>query len=159
MHLLSLANSEKKQNFHPSTINSALDWLKDPKNQALPLGKYDIGNGCFAIVQEYEPKPFLESEFENHHQKIDIQFLVNGNEFLYWTSLREAKGYKAYSNQDDIEFFTPALNEAFYTRIALGGDRAVILWPGDWHMPCIKNQLAASTESKVKKIVIKIPVQ
>lgn len=158
MHILSLATLGKEQKFSPSTINTALKWLADKKNHTLAPAKYDIGNGCFAIIQEYDPKPFTESEFENHHQKIDIQFLVSGKEFLYWTNQQESNKYQVYNADKDIEFFTPLANESNYTRIALDGDRAVILWPGDWHMPCVEAPIGNNMDKKVKKIVIKIPV-
>jgi biofilm protein TabA len=148
---------------HPQ-FKSALQWITDGKQNPRPLGKSEIGEGMFAIVQEYNPKPLDGAEFENHHQFIDIQAIEKGVEAIYWTKMTDSVNFSRtakYSVENDIEFYGTSDVETESSRIILTPGMFMILWPGDWHMPGISPQPASDTQislNRIRKIVIKVPI-
>lgn len=139
-------------------IDTAVNWVIGHKTTPLPMGKVEIGNGIFAIVQKYATQ--APKEFENHHKYIDLQILMAGTEWLYWTQNEIADPSTQYNPDKDIEFVTPKKPMNAYTKIVLEGDRFVLLWPNDWHMPCIcPSEKVPASPPEVTKIVVKIPLE
>ena len=115
-----------------------------------PVGSYDLaGDDLVAKVQEYTTR--AEGKFEAHDRYIDIQYIVEGEEKMY------------YARRTGMEVLSPmdaAKDAAFYADTAdcveitvRAGDFA-IFFPDDAHKPGIR----ANGECTVKKIVMKVKV-
>ena len=107
----------------------------------------------YANVDEYTTKTLENCKLEAHKKYIDIQILLDGVEELDYINVEGVKVKEAYIPERDIMFFdTP---EKVLNRIILGTGKFVLLYPHEAHQP----QMAyKNIPSKVKKVVVKIPV-
>jgi biofilm protein TabA len=142
-------------------LSAGLAWIEKNKDVTHADATIPLENGMRVIVQSYDPKTLAGGQFENHHKFIDIQYVVQGAELIYWTKPRKLPVAKAYSGEKDIEFFDVVDPVANSTGILLEAGMFAILWPGDWHLPCINPAVAHASYSgvkgKVKKFVVKVP--
>ena len=119
-------------------------------SSADPVGSYDLaGEDLVAKVQAYLTR--TEGKFEAHDRYIDIQYIVEGEEKMY---------YARRTGMTELSPMDPAKDAAFYADpvhcveiTARAGDFA-IFFPDDAHKPCI----CVSEPSEVKKIVMKVRV-
>ncbi len=107
----------------------------------------------YANVDEYTTKTLENCKLEAHKKYIDIQILLDGVEELDYINVEGLKVKEAYIPERDIMFFdTP---EKVLNRIILETGKFVLLYPHEAHQP----QMAyKNIPSKVKKVVVKIPV-
>ena len=113
--------------------------------------KYEIGKkGIYAILQEYTPKKKADMSIESHHKYIDIQFIVDGKEYLGYTYKNNLKSC-GYEKEHDTEILTGEI-----ILLPFHKNQFAILFPEDAHMPGVKSSGSTKT---VKKIVIKVPVK
>jgi YhcH/YjgK/YiaL family protein len=155
-----LANSKRYCEFLPALFKDAFDWIETHIKPLPELGKHPLPNGCFAIVQKYYPKPYAGGEFENHHKYIDLQVVLGGAEAIYTTQEKPDKIDTPYSGENDIEFFKPIQGKDYAKQVLRKGG-FTILWPGDWHMPCIELEETKEIDEgapEVFKCVVKIPI-
>ena len=85
--------------------------------------------------------------------------MLEGSEAIYTTQTPPSKIDTPYSAENDIEFFKLTHGRDYSIQVLRKGD-FTILWPGDWHMPCIELDETKDLEDgapEVFKIVIKIP--
>ena len=62
-------------------FKKSFDYISETDFEKLPCGRYEIeGKNLYVNVDEYETK--LVSKPEYHKSYIDIQFLVNGEEYI-----------------------------------------------------------------------------
>ncbi len=128
-------------------IAKAFAYINETDLTSIEAGKYEIDNGdIFAIVMEYDTKD--KSEIESHFKYIDIHYIISGVEYMGVTLLK-----------NQIPVIKNAENDyAFYEcdtdLIKVEAGMFTIFFPDDIHMPCIK----ATQISKVKKVVVKIPI-
>lgn len=53
----------------------AFEFIQEHQKDGLPTGRYEIGNGVYALVQK-QPLLFLsQAKWEAHRNYIDIQFI------------------------------------------------------------------------------------
>ncbi|MCK5344780.1 MAG: YhcH/YjgK/YiaL family protein, partial [Candidatus Heimdallarchaeota archaeon] len=62
-----------------SLFSLVLEFL-DKGIDDLGIGRYDLGEGVFAMVSEYQTKDFDEGFIEAHRKYIDIQIILRGAE-------------------------------------------------------------------------------
>lgn len=121
-----------------------------------PLGKIYLSDDrlTFANVEEYTTKTVENCRLEAHKKYIDIQLLLEGVEELDYTGVEGLNVAEAYSKERDIMFFeTPA---RVLNRVILEKGKFALLYPHEAHQP----QMAyKNTPSKVKKVVVKIPIK
>lgn len=139
----------------------AFEWLD--KNRADPpaTGVHHLDLNVRAIVETYKPEPIGTRDFENHRKYIDIQYLAEGIEWLFWTKPLDLPVKKEYNEGDDIEFFSCMDPVGAGSLVRLQADLFVVLMPGDWHMPCIAPSLSPEKSAgtdPVLKFVFKIPI-
>lgn len=133
---------------HPR-FEAAFEALKKLISENAEVGKYEIdGTNIYAMVQEYETKPFSEKKFEIHKEYIDIQYIVSGKEAMGFDSLDKLTPVGKYA--PDIQFF--GMNEG-YDRINLCAGEYVVFFPDEPHAP---GAAVDDIPSTVKKIVVKI---
>ncbi len=129
-------------------IESSLKYIKTLE-KTLACGRYDLHSGIYYGVDEYFTKEFGYPEV--HRKYIDLQYILEGEEIIYVTNISDCSGSKGYDEARDIEFFENSANSK--ELIMKTGDWAVF-YPDDAHTP----QIILNKSSKVKKIVVKIPV-
>lgn len=133
-------------------LQAAFAFISGNNLHSLPLGRYDLENGVFAIVQEYFTKE--ESVYEVHKKYIDLQYVVSGEEIIYVSDINEIQEcVEIYDETKDIAFYQTAQS---CRKVKLEKDTFVILFPNDAHKPCIS---VCGNPSEVRKVVVKIPVK
>lgn len=132
-------------------IRAGLDFLARPDLITLETGRYDLpdSGGSYALVQEYETKLRAQTKWEAHRKMIDLQFLVRGQEWMGYADIARLK-MEGYHADDDY-----SLGEGDGDWLRLDAQYFVILFPQDGHMPSI----AVAEPQKVRKVVVKIPVE
>lgn len=132
-------------------IAKGFEYLKNTDFATVSPGKYEIdGTNIFASIAEYNTKDISEGKYEAHKQYIDIQYIVKGEERLYFTPISETSELIAYNSEKDVEFVTA---EGGNYIVAPAGT-FLIFFPNDAHMPNITN----NAQSAVKKVVVKVKV-
>lgn len=134
-----------------SRFQRAFDFLKRGDLAALPEGWIELGDGVRASVQHYSTSPERELNFETHEQFFDVQYLVEGLEFVGVCTREGLEVETPYEEGADVAFYR---DPPLAGRVLLRAGDYVALGPGDAHKP----RCAAGTPMAVKKIVVKVPV-
>jgi len=122
-------------------------YLQNTDYKKLPVGRYDLEDGVYFMVQHYATKPLEEGRFEAHQKYIDIQLILRGQEQIGYAPISELQEETAYEEARDVQFFQ---GEGSLLQVA--EDSFCVFFPQDAHMPGIKGA------DEVEKIVVKIPV-
>lgn len=133
-----------------SNLKVAIDYITKNNFKNITPGRYELSNGLFFLIQEYETKPESEAKFESHLKHIDIQMILEGDEIIDIAPSNKLIKDQGYDASKDIEFYLP-INE--YLRLKFRANDFGIFFPQDGHRPSIK-----LVSKKVKKLVFKIPV-
>ena len=129
-------------------INKAFEYIKSTDFTNIKPGKYLIdGEIIYASVSQYLTKDKLESKPEAHRKYLDVQYIIEGNELIGYAPLDDQEIAVAYLETNDIAFYT---GEVSFLRMKTG--MFMILFPGDLHQPCIKEE----TSTFVRKVVVKV---
>ena len=141
---------EEQIDLHPEVWETAGVFLRDTDLAALPLGRNEVGAGCFANVQEYNTK--LESKYELHRRYIDVQLLTSGEELVYVADREDAREPQGeFNTKNDFILYASATKER---KVTVSPESWLILYPTDAHMPCMAID---GVSRPVRKIVVKIP--
>ena len=143
---------ENSENYYSlsKNIRKGLEWLSSNDLINIENGKHIInGDSLYANVQEYETKS--DADYEAHKKYIDIQYIINGNEYIGVSNYDNCKTCKQYDPQKDIEFLTLDEDDKY---IELEEGEFMILFPNDAHKPSINPQ----KQTHVKKAVVKVAV-
>lgn len=129
---------------------SAYDFIINKADTA-EVGKYELENGAYLMVQEYETKSRLEAKYEAHKKFIDIQMVLKGEELIVVTPIEKMEPCDEYNEVKDVIHYK---HNDECTDYYIGSGDFLILFPEDIHMPgvCINGK------SNVRKIVVKVPV-
>lgn len=129
----------------------AYDFMIKLQTDVIGDGRYELQNGVYANVETYMSQPREERKFENHRKYIDVQIVIEGEEFIELFPVDKFSENSSYDDEKDLSFFS---NDREGTKIKLSKGDSLIIFPGQAHMPCIQTDVSA----KVKKAVIKIPI-
>lgn len=143
-----LDNSHLYTSINPK-IEIGLKYIKSTNFNLLAEGFYDIKDGIFAIVSEYHSKEKLECKPEAHRKYIDIQYIIQGKEFIGYTPLVKQEVLIDYNSDQDVIFYKATCS---FSEITQG--MFAIYFPTDIHQPCVK----VDESIAIKKVVVKIPV-
>ena len=132
-------------------VRAGLQFLARPDLMTLEKGRYDLpdSGGSYALVQEPETKLRSGAKWEAHRKMIDLQFMVRGRELMGYADIARLK-MGEYHADDDY-----SLGEGDGEWLRLDEQYFMILFPQDGHMPSI----AVTEPEKVRKVVVKIPVE
>jgi len=131
-------------------FEKAFKFLKREDLGSLAVGKYEIdGEEVFALVQEYETKDLENAKYEAHKKYIDIQYMLDGNEYMGYSSIDKLKITSPYSEENDFMLLSGEAN-----LIMLNSKDFSVFFPEDAHMPGI----AIKDKNKVRKVVVKVIV-
>ena len=129
-------------------FSKAFDYISATDFNTLNVGRYEIdGDNIYVNVDEYETKKVSKPEF--HKKYADIQFLVNGSEYIGYCPKDRLLECEEYNTEKDIGF---GLGVVDYIKMKPG--QFMILFPDDAHQPC----MADGNPQKVKKVVVKVKV-
>ena len=144
-----LENIGRYESLNPR-FKAAFAFLRRPDISGIALGRTELeGTALFALVQEYETKPIHEGKLEAHKKYIDIQVVLQGEEFIGYAPLGGQPVAKAFDPDKDIGFYD---GEAWFTLLRKG--MFAILFPEDAHLP----GRYTDKPKAVKKIVLKVSV-
>lgn len=131
-------------------IEIALRYLLTTDMMTLAPGRHDLAGGCYAMVQDYETVGREKKRWEAHREYVDVQFIASGVELIGCADCSTLRQLENYNDEKDIEWFEG--NGDFVT--AMQGS-FVILFPHEAHMPGV----VGDRPSKVRKVVVKVPVE
>lgn len=143
--------NNRNYDFESPLFKIAYAFLTEKDLLQLPVGRIDLENGIYANVQEYETKPENECIFETHKKYFDIQYVVSGIECISICDLKDLTVLTPYNEEKDITFYSDPKK---YSKVILSCGDYVIVSPDEAHKP----KCMVDTPSKVKKIVVKVPV-
>ena len=85
------------------TFKKAFKFLDNFEKKALLDGRYVInGNKIYATISSYNTLPIIEKSWESHKKYIDIQYIIEGKEYIGYCSIKEMKNPEEYSNENDV---------------------------------------------------------
>lgn len=145
-----ISNLEYYKSFNEA-FTAIAAFLKNNDAAKLENRTYDLEDGIFANVSEYEPSK-EDYCWEGHRKYADLQYIVSGNELIKWAPSDEMENPFEYSEKDD---FT-GCNSLKCREVCLAADAGYFAYfaPCDLHKPGLFLE-----SGKVKKIVFKIPVK
>lgn len=129
----------------------AFEFLKRKDLNVLSSGWYDLGEGVRASVQRYVTSPAEELSFETHERFYDVQYVVEGQEYMGVASRDGLKVKTPYDADNDVTFYE---DPDLPGQVLLRKGEYIILAPEDAHKP----RCAAGEPAPVVKIVVKVPV-
>jgi len=130
-------------------LDNAINFLLNNDLAKMEVGKYDIdGDNVYYLIQEYNTKNRDNGKFEAHHNYIDIQYILDGQEFIGYAPIENLKPLNEYDEKKDK---TNLVGEAEMHLIKKG--MCAIYFPNDAHMPSVNDENII-----VKKAVVKIRV-
>lgn len=133
-------------------LDTAIDYLQNGDKTNLEVGKFAIdGDEVYAIVSEYSTRAIDEGKYETHEKYLDIQCLLEGEEFILVTnkSKLESTGYDAAI---DKENYTDGAEEV---SVRVLPEIALILYPEDAHKACC---MVNNERKPVKKLLLKVKI-
>lgn len=133
-------------------LKIAKAFIVDPATARLGPGSYELGDGLYALVQEYRSSPASEKRWEIHRERHDLQFIVSGEECIGWSvALIDPEPYDAGR---DIAFSDKV---GFATELSLAAGHFAFFFAGEAHRPGIVGPGAKESARAVRKIVVKLP--
>lgn len=132
-----------------SRINEVISYLAKQDLANVPVGKYQVDDDFYYMVQEYVTKAEADCRLEAHHKYVDIQWIVSGRERIDCVSVEGLTVEEEYNADKDVVFFKESDN---MMRCVLNAGSYVVLFPNDAHKPCI----AVESPEQVRKVVAKV---
>jgi len=143
-----IENAALYYSIHPK-FKQAFDYLNSIDVQSIPVGRHEIDDKMYVLVQEYVTKTKEEGKWEAHRRYIDLQFVVQGAEGMGYANIHHLQQGEYISEKD----FLPLFGEG--DQVALKSGCFVLLFPEDAHMP----SMALGEPAPARKIVLKIAVE
>lgn len=116
-------------------------------------GRTELAGGAFGLEQAYMSKQRPDAYFESHKLYIDVQVIVEGEEFIEVSDIAKLNVKEDKTPGKDVIVYHMA-DGASTTALRLSTGEASVLFPVDGHMPSV----AIKESAFVRKIVVKVPV-
>lgn len=149
-----IANIKQLQPYKKISENLkiAIEYLETVDMNSLELGIYDIkGEDIYAMVSSYTNFDPKERQHEAHNNYIDIQYVIDGEEYAYCCDRSKLKPSSEYIVDRDKQDFA---GDAEEVAIRLQKGLVAIYFPSDAHKVCCK----IDEPKQVRKLVIKVKV-
>jgi YhcH/YjgK/YiaL family protein len=128
--------------------DKAFEWLKTTDLKGLSNGRHVIdGDNVYALVTEAPTKDFEKTAFESHHNYVDLQLVVTGEENMSKAPLNSVTVSKPWNERTDLANYTG--NGKIYT---VPAGTFMLFFPTEAHRP----NITPGGNKVVKKVVIKI---
>ncbi len=128
-------------------VYTALKFLAETDFTDMEIGKYELNDRIYYMVQEYETKQKTVSEV--HKDYIDIQLIVSGKEVIGIAPLECEKELVEAKPEKDIWKYTCETQPVW-----LADNDFMVLYPNDIHMP----GSTIGDSVKCRKVVVKIKI-
>jgi len=143
----SLENVKHYRNLN-ERIKKAFEFLEEIDFKTIEPGKYNVeGDDIFALVSEYNTKDQSDAHAEAHERYIDLQYVVEGEEYIGYAPLEDQDIMEPYNVENDIVFYHAQLSHVKFSE-----GMFAIFFPNDVHAPGIQIE----SSKPIKKVVIKI---
>ncbi len=127
----------------------ALRFLRETDFSEVAAGRYELdGDALYYLVQVYAPKAVAAGKAEAHRNYIDVQYVVEGEEYIGYADLSQTRVGEYLAEKD----FVQVEGEMALVRVAAGS--FMVLFPNDAHMP----GLTTGAAETVRKVVVKVKV-
>lgn len=152
MFIGSLDTLEESCVDYPPQIKKALEYLKSQDFTQMADGRYEIdGAACVANLQRYTTRLVSECKPETHEKYLDIQFMVEGEEYIGWCPFSpDLKVVEAYDAARDVAFYEGLVPDS---NVVLSPGSFAVLYPEDVHRP---QGAVDDIPAPVTKVVVKI---
>jgi biofilm protein TabA len=127
-------------------ISEALEAMNRIEQQE--FGKKYFFEGGYFFFQEGATKPIEESQFEAHRNYVDLQIVLEGEEYIAWNKIDDLTEAIPYNAERDVQKFTG--KDAHKMKMSEG--MAYICFPWDGH----KAVFHVDQPLHFKKAVIKL---
>lgn len=115
-------------------------------------GRHPIdGELLFANVANYNTKSLHDSKVEVHREYIDVQFLLSGQEMIFYNPLAGLKKDGKFNKEKDFGLYERNMKTAIPLPMSSGN--FAIFFPEEGHMPGVN---FSEISEPVRKIVVKI---
>jgi YhcH/YjgK/YiaL family protein len=136
-----------------SDLQTAFDFLFRKAWEGLPEGRFEIdGAVVWGLVQSYDTEPTPAKEMETHRHHIDLHFITEGEETIYWIPAEYLNPDGVYDQTRDVWLTSLAVGANQVTPLRLRSGELAVFFPSDGHWP----RRASGTSARVKKILIKV---
>jgi YhcH/YjgK/YiaL family protein len=141
-----IANYRKYVGLHPlfDRAFEFLNGLKDDDRGSFPIN----GKSLFASVAEVTGRGREAAKLEIHKQYIDIQYIMDGADFIGWAASSETDPGTEYDQSNDYRFVE--IEPVTWVDVPRG--YFVIFFPEDAHAPLAGNDPMTKVFMKVKII-------
>ena len=140
-------NDSKKNSTLNEKIQKCIEYVKNNDILAMKPGIYDIEDGIKMNYDNYNSKEDKDGFWESHIKNMDIQIMLNGEEYI---SVNNIKNMKKKSEDIEKDFVIFEGEELF--RVPLRNGDILILYTENIHMPGL--QIGKSNFNK--KVVFKV---
>lgn len=110
-----------------------------------PVGRFDLADDMYYMVQEYATKP--DNKTEAHEKYVDIQCIISGSEVIAVAPIDCEKTVTEAFPERDVWFYNCATQP-----VTVGPGMYMILWPNDLHKP----GLTLGKPVECRKVVVKV---
>lgn len=140
-----ISNYEKYLSLNPA--------LKEGVEYALsiadaPEGRYDTEK-FYVLVQNMESLPMETGMFESHKKYMDVQIVLEKEEYVGWQDIEKLTETVPYSEEKDVTFY-----EGQGIDFKIGAGMFYLAMPHDAHKPC----RGVGEKYTYRKLVLKLPV-
>ncbi len=143
---------EYKYDYNDRKFRIAFEFLKRPDLASLEPGKYELGEGVYVNILHYNSKPWDESKWEAHDRFFDIQYVVEGREYMGVCNRDVCTEIATpYNPEKDVIFYKEPQD---FGKVVLNAGEFIVLAPEDVHKPSVS--VRESTPNI--KAVVKVPV-
>ena len=121
----------------------------------LHRGRTDLSADVYVNIEDYTPKPVDLCRYESHRRYIDIQYVIQGCEYIGLTRDTRLPVLAPYDENKDLVFYQYKPQQLLLADPA----KYFVFFPTDLHAPGIEvaqGNAATRTEDSVTKIVVKI---
>lgn len=131
---------------------SCYQFIKNNNLAELEIGRYELENGSYVLIQNYTSKLRSVAKYESHENYYDIQYIISGKEIISMIPVEQLTVKVEYNPVKDITFYENSFDGIDHV---LSDDEFLIIGPGEGHMPgvCVDEQ------NTIKKAVFKVPVR
>lgn len=131
-------------------LNICLDFAERCKNEKLLPGRYDLEDGVYCSVLDFELKKNDNFFFEAHRKYADLHYILEGTQKM-WVGLLDNMEIVDYTEEKDFV----EVKGQHQVEILQTTGTGTVVFPNDVHAL----DPGYVSEKNVKKIIFKIPLE
>lgn len=132
-------------------VAEILEFLHTLNLKELPLGRFEIGEGIYANVLEYETGDINEKQFESHRKYLDIQYIISGSEEIQVSPHTQYQEAVPYDEANDLELLK---DPAVFASFIVSENEFVVMGASEPHRG---GGMLDGKPASIRKLVVKIP--